>query len=128
MDSAAARSRTYAQSLRRRAGELVAEFVLFGALAAVIVLLQQNNVLVFTFLIGVASIVFALWHDRYDRWSFLVVAILGTSAETYFVHFGVWSYANPTVFGIPLWFPVAFGTSAVIGERLIRTITRSDRT
>ncbi|MGZ4920189.1 MAG: ion transporter [Halobacteriota archaeon] len=28
------------------------------------------------------------------------------------MHFGVWSYANPTVFGIPLWFRVAFGTSS----------------
>lgn len=36
---------------------------------------------------------------------------------------GVWRYTNPTLLGIPLWFPLAFGTAALIGERLIRTIT-----
>jgi len=35
---------------------------------------------------------------------------------------GVWRYANPTLLGVPLWFPAAFGTAALIGERLVRTI------
>jgi hypothetical protein len=38
------------------------------------------------------------------------------------VHFGVWRYANPTLLGVPLWFPVAFGTAALIGKRLVCTI------
>jgi uncharacterized membrane protein YoaT (DUF817 family) len=76
-------------------------------------------------LLTIALATLALWHDRYDRWSFLVVAVFGTCAEVFFVHYGVWRYTNPAVLEIPLWFPVAFGTSALIGERLIRTVTRT---
>ena len=47
----------------------------------------------------------------------------GSLAEAVFVHFGVWHYTNPTLLGVPLWFPLAFGTAALIGERLVRTIT-----
>jgi len=66
-----------------------------------------------------------LWHDRYDRSSFVIVAVFGTRAEVFFVHYGVWEYSHPAILGIPIWFPVAFGTSALIGARLIRTVTRT---
>jgi uncharacterized membrane protein YoaT (DUF817 family) len=104
---------------------LTQEAVLFSVLAVAIVLFQSQSALALTLLIAIAVIALALWHDRYDCWSFLVVAVFGTCAEVFFVHYGVWYYANPAVLGIPLWFPVAFGTSALIGERLIRTATRA---
>jgi len=64
-----------------------------------------------------------LWHDRLDVSFFLIIAVLGSLAEAVFVHSGVWRYANPTLLGVPLWFPVAFGTTALIGKRLVCTIT-----
>ena len=63
-----------------------------------------------------------LWHDRYDVGAFLVVATLGSLAEVVFVASGVWTYARPTWLGIPLWFPVAFGTAALIGQRFVRAL------
>lgn len=86
---------------------------------------QNQSALALTLLLAIAIVTLALWHDRYDCWSFFVVAVFGTCAEVFFVHYGVWHYANPTILGIPVWFPVAFGTSALIGERLIRTATRT---
>lgn len=41
-----------------------------------------------------------------------------------FVRFGVWRYVNPTVAGIPLWFPPAFGTAGLSGQRLAHTLTQ----
>ncbi|MGZ8879778.1 MAG: hypothetical protein ACXW1N_05595 [Halobacteriota archaeon] len=105
-------------------GELATEGVLFSVLAVTIVVLQSSSVYALFVLLAIAFTTLAVWHDRYDCWSFLVVAVFGTCADVFFVHYGVWHYSNPDVFGIPLWFPVAFGTSALIGVRLIRTITR----
>jgi uncharacterized membrane protein YoaT (DUF817 family) len=106
-------------------GELAQEVVLFSGLAVAIVLLQGSSAVALIVLLSLALVTLALWHDRYDRWSFLVVAVFGTCAEVFFVHYGVWRYTNPDVLGIPVWFPVAFATSALIGERLIRTVVRT---
>ncbi len=103
--------------------ELIQEVVLFSALSVAIVLLQSSSAVALIVLLAIAMTTLALWHDRYDLWSFLIVAVFGTCAEVFFVHYGVWQYSNPAVLGIPIWFPVAFGTSALIGARLIRTVT-----
>ena len=63
------------------------------------------------------------WHERYDITFFFVISVFGTVAERVFVKSGIWYYTNPTLYGIPLWFPVAFGTTALIGQRLALTLT-----
>ena len=104
--------------------ELAVGTAAFSVLAASIVLLWRDNALLFVILLVEALVALGLWHDRYDLSVFLVIAVLGSLAEALFVHSGVWRYANPTLLGVPLWFPLAFGTAALIGERLVCTITR----
>ena len=107
---------------RRLWNELVKELVAFSLLVASIVLLWRNNLLLLVVLLVEGLAALGLWHERYDLCFFLVTAVLGSLAEAVFVRFGVWRYANPTLLGIPLWFPISFGTAALIGERLVRTI------
>jgi uncharacterized membrane protein YoaT (DUF817 family) len=102
---------------------LVSELAAFSLLAASIVLLWRDNMLLFIVILIEGMVALGFWHDRYDLSVFLVIAVLGSLAEAVFVHFGVWRYANPTLLGVPLWFPVAFGTAALIGKRLVYTIT-----
>ena len=102
---------------------IVSELAAFSLLAASIVLLWRDNMLLFIVILIEGMVALGFWHDRYDLSVFLVIAVLGSLAEAVFVHFGVWQYANPTLLGVPLWFPVAFGTSALIGKRLVCTIT-----
>jgi uncharacterized membrane protein YoaT (DUF817 family) len=104
--------------------EVLEEVLAFLLLMGSIVLLWRDNLLLFAVVLVEALVVLALWHERYDVAFFAVVAGLGTLAEVVFVNFGVWHYANPTVLGIPLWFPLSFGTAALIGARLVRTLTR----
>lgn len=104
--------------------ELWALSLLIGSIA----LLWRNNyyVLAVTLLEALATL--GIWHDEGDVSFFLIAASLGTIAEILFVSFGVWSYSNPTFFGIPVWFPFAFGTATLIVQRLVWTaimITRS---
>ena len=103
--------------------ELVIEFAAFSLLVASVSLLWMNNLLLFVVALVECLAGLALWHDRLDLSFFLIIAVLGSLAEAVFVRFGVWYYANPTFLGVPLWFPLAFGTTGLIGGRLARTIT-----
>jgi uncharacterized membrane protein YoaT (DUF817 family) len=108
---------------KRPWNELLSELAAFSLLAASIVLLWRDNMLLFIVILVEGMVALGFWHDRYDLSVFLVIAVLGSLAEAVFVHSGVWRYANPTLLGVPLWFPVAFGTAALIGKRLVCTIT-----
>jgi len=99
------------------------ELAAFFLLVASVVLLWRNNALLFIVVVVECAIALRLWHGRLDVCFFLIIAVLGSLAEAVFVHVGVWHYANPTLLGIPLWFPLAFGTTGLIGRRLARTIT-----
>ncbi|MBC7263696.1 MAG: hypothetical protein H5T64_04980 [Chloroflexi bacterium] len=103
---------------------LLGELTAFSILTASIVWLWKDNSLLFIVVLVESLTALLLWHDRYDLCFFLVIAVLGSLAEVVFVHFGVWRYTNPTLLGIPLWFPLAFGTSGLIGERLVRSLIK----
>jgi hypothetical protein len=104
--------------------ELVTELAAFSLLVASVSLLWKNNLLLFAVALVECLAGLVLWHDRLDVSFFLIIAVLGSLAEAVFVHFGVWYYANPTLLGMPIWFPLAFGTTGLIGGRLARTITK----
>jgi hypothetical protein len=104
--------------------ELTIELMAFSLLVASVSLLWRNNLLLFAVALAECLAALALWHDRLDLSFFLIIGGLGSLAEAVFVRFGVWYYANPTLLGVPLWFPLAFGTTGLIGGRLARTITQ----
>ena len=103
--------------------ELAMEFAAFSVLVASVTLLWKNNLLLLIVALVECLVALALWHNRFDLTFFLIIAVLGSLAEAVFVHFGVWRYANPTLLGMPIWFPLSFGTTGLIGGRLAQTIT-----
>jgi hypothetical protein len=64
------------------------------------------------------GVALTFWHDVHDLSFLLVIGGMGSVAEAFFVRSGAWQYANPSLFGVPLWFPIAFGTAGLIGRRL----------
>jgi len=102
--------------------EFAKEIVMFSLLTVSIVLLWRDNLTLSIVVLAECLLALGLWHDQYNLCFFLVVAVLGSVAEVVFVYFGVWQYANPTFLGVPSWFPSAFGTSALAGERLVHTV------
>lgn len=101
--------------------ELATELIAFAILVASVTSLWRHNLLLLGVTLVECVVALRLWHARLDLCFFLVIAVLGTLAEAVFVHCGVWHYANPSLLGIPLWFPLAFGTTALIGVRLAGT-------
>jgi len=102
--------------------ELLAAFAAFVLLETSVLLLWRNNMQLLAAMVVECLLALARWHERIDVSFFLVIAVLGTLAEVLFVRAGIWQYANPTLLGLPLWFPLAFGTTGLIGGRLARTI------
>ncbi len=103
--------------------ELIMELVAFCVLVTSVALLWRNNLLLFIVALVECLIALALWHSRLDVSFFLIIALLGSLAEAVFVRFGAWHYTNPTLLGVPLWFPLAFGTTGLIGGRLAQALT-----
>ncbi len=102
--------------------ELALESAAFAILVASVSLLWRNNLLLLGVALAECLIALRLWHDRLDVSFFLIIAVFGSLAEAVFVHFGVWRYTNPTLLGVPAWFPFAFGVTGLIGGRLARTV------
>jgi uncharacterized membrane protein YoaT (DUF817 family) len=104
--------------------QLVVQTVTFCLLVASIVLLWRDNTILLAVVVAECLMALALWHERHNVSFFLILAVFGTLAEMAFTHSGAWQYANPTLLGIPLWFPLAFGTAGLTGQRLARTVAR----
>jgi hypothetical protein len=102
---------------------LVGGLAAFLMISISIVLFSGNNVLLLIVVSVECLAILYFWHDRYDLCFLLVIGIFGSLGEAFFVQFGVWRYSNPTFIGVPLWFPVAFGTSGLIAGRWVRAIT-----
>jgi hypothetical protein len=109
------------QNLWRELGIAV---IAFSVLVVCVSLLWRRNLLLFSIMLVEGAILLRLWHDRYDLSFLLVIGGMGSLAEAVFVGSGAWRYANPTLWGVPLWFPVAFGTAGLIGGRLARAMAR----
>jgi len=85
-------------------------------------LFWKNNNLVF-FLLGLLWLIaILLWHDKYDFIAFIIAAVLGPIAEIICIRFGVWSYANSSLFGIPIWLPLLWGFAVVMLRRIFETL------
>jgi hypothetical protein len=103
--------------------DLAMECAAFAMLVTSVSLLWRDNVLLSVVALAECLAALVLWHDRLTVCFFLIIGVLGTATEAVFVQVGVWQYANPTFLGIPLWFPLAFGTTGLIGSRLAQTVT-----
>jgi hypothetical protein len=102
--------------------ELAVALLAFSVLVVAVSSLWSNNLLLTLLMLIEFAVVLRLWHDRRDLSFLLVIGGMGSVAEAMFVRSGAWHYTNPSFLGIPMWFPVAFGTAGVIGGRLARTI------
>jgi len=104
--------------------EMFLELIIFCLGVASISIFFTNNVALslLLILIWVAGIKF--WHKKHDVYFFVSGAFVGTVAEIICIHFGVWQYANPTIFGIPMWLPLAWGFATMLIKRIAETFVK----
>jgi hypothetical protein len=103
--------------------ELALAVLAFSVLVVAVSSLWRNNLLLTLLMLVEFGLVLGLWHDRSDLSFLLVIGGMGSLAEAVFVRSGAWHYNNPSLLGVPMWFPVAFGTAGLLGGRLARSIS-----
>ena len=79
--------------------------------------LYKDNLLLTTIVLILSFSGIYFWHKKRYIILFLSGALLGPLAEIIAIHFGVWNYTNPTITGIPMWLPPAWGMATVIINR-----------
>ncbi len=107
---------------RKHWRDLKLAMVGFVLLICSLVLLWRHNTVLLAVTALMCALALRLWHTPFDLILLLVIGGLGTVAEALFVRVGIWEYANPTILGMPLWFPFAFGTTGMIGGRLAHAL------
>lgn len=106
----------------KTAKELALEVILFCSGITIMSLAYTNNVLTTSLLIIALIIGIKFWHKKHDICFLVVGAIVGPVAEIICTRFGVWQYTNPTILGIPIWLPLAWGLVTVLVKRIVETL------
>ncbi len=57
----------------------------------------------------------------------LIVAIVGTGTEIFFVHSGMYYYARPQIMGVTYWLPFLYGISSVTTGQMARASNDGSR-
>ena len=102
--------------------QLIYELILSITAVLSVIFLWQNNIGTFTILTILWILAMFLWHKKIDIITFIVGAIIGPIVEVSCIAMGVWSYANPSFIGIPLWLPILWGLATVLTRRIAETI------
>lgn len=98
---------------------LLLAMMAFIVLVLSIVRLWSNNALLVLVLLAQNLVALAIWRRRKNVIRFATIALVGTLAEIAFVASGAWTYANPTVLGVPAWFPLSFGQAGLLGLEIV---------
>jgi hypothetical protein len=104
--------------------ELLLEILLFWSGILTIGMLYNSNLILTLFLIVYWMIGIKFWHKTQDLYFFITGAVVGPIGEIICIHFGVWHYANPTLFGIPIWLPFVWGLATILIKRIVETFVR----
>ena len=69
-----------------------------------------------------ASMIFIGGERKRDLALFVLVSVWGAFSEAIAIHYGAWSYPEPSFLGIPLWLPFVWGIAGIFIKRLYQAI------
>lgn len=98
------------------------EVTLLVSTVAVVSLFYRQTVLLTLIMAAGWAVALRLWHSRQDIATFLAGAAVGSVAEIIAVKAGAWSYANPTLLGVPLWLPLLWGGAVMFVRKFADTL------
>lgn len=102
--------------------QYLTEAIFFTLGVIIISLGYTNNLLTTILLLALLGLEAIFWHEKTDFLLFLVGAIVGPTGEIIAILFGAWQYANPTLLGIPIWLPLAWGIITLSIKRISDTL------
>ncbi|MDD4989168.1 MAG: DUF2878 family protein [Candidatus Pacebacteria bacterium] len=97
-------------------------FILLNVSA--ISLLQNFSLLVVLILSLAGYAVITIEKEKKFIPIYWIIFLGGPLLEAVAIHFGVWSYKNPVVIGVPLWLPFLWGNASLVVAKLTLTLTK----
>ncbi len=93
---------------------IIRDILIFAIALVLAVIYWESNLLLTFLLVSLYGIRQYFWSEKGDNIVFVTGIALGCAAEFIGTFLGVWSYAEPFFFNIPLWLPFAWGLVSVI--------------
>lgn len=105
--------------------ELVIELLIFVFGVVSLSLLWHSPIITSLLIILLALGILKFWYEKNDWLWFVAAGFFGALGEILIIRFGgVWHYANPDFLGVPMYLPLAYGISGLMGKKIIFTLVR----
>ncbi|MBI2656477.1 hypothetical protein HYX03_01945 [Candidatus Woesearchaeota archaeon] len=104
--------------------DILIGFLIYTAELILFYYLWKNNIVLTIALVFVSVFVLLKWTDKEGKFVYFAGFILGLLIELTLVPTGIWSYGNPTIFGIPLWLPLGYGIGAVVAIKAGKSVSK----
>ena len=86
--------------------------------------LWENNTILTILLSAISFLVLINFSNMQERILYFACFFLGPAFDLILVPRGVWTYANPSIFGVPIWLPVTYGLGAVMIVKIATAVSK----
>ncbi len=98
----------------------------FGVFSVEILLFYyfwKNNIVLTAFFLIISAFVMVKFASNREKILYLTCFFLGPVFDLILVPRGVWSYANPSLFRIPIWLPFTYGLGTLTAVKIGNAIS-----
>ena len=104
--------------------DMLIGFLIYVLNILVLYYLWQNNAALTVIFIVMSAFVLLKWVNKEERIVYFASFILGPILDIILIPRGVWSWGNPSLFGIPLWLPLSYGILTVTSIKIGKSIAK----
>ena len=101
---------------------MIYDAVMYVLLIVSLCMFWRMNILLFIIMLVLTLLSLIKYHENTDICFVIIAGIIGPIGEIICIYFGVWSYSNPDILGIPMWLILAHAYFGIIVRRTSITI------
>ena len=76
------------------------------------------------FLLLISAIILMKFSEKEEIVLYFVCFFIGPIFDLVLVPRGLWSYGNPTIYGVPIWLPFSYGLGTVMIVKIGKSIAK----
>ena len=99
--------------------EIIREFLILSLCLFLVILFCQNNILTLILLTTLYITRTIFWYKPRDHTLFFVGGLIGTIIELVLTTVGIYNFANPTFFNLPIWIPISWAIGSLTVMKIV---------
>ncbi len=108
--------------------DILVGFLVYAIEILLFYYLWKNNIALAIAFLLISFFILFWWADKFEKFLYFTGFILGPIGDITVVQAGIWTYGNPTLFGVPVWLPLGYGISTVtivkIGKAIMMLVSK----